>query len=58
MQKASLSRDTFDIAIWQIAVGFCNVNFSVEVQTFALQEVGKILARDSVSNSLNGALQS
>ena len=55
MQKATLSRETFDIMMWQLAVGFCAVNFSVDAQHIATEEFVKVASRPSIANEVDQA---
>ena len=58
VQKASLSRETFDIMMWQIACGFCSVNFNWDVQHIAAEEVSQVMCRESIANEMSQAFRS
>lgn len=58
VQKAGLSRETFDIMMWQLSVGFCAVNFNWDVQHIAQEEVAQVACRQSIAEELNQAFKS
>lgn len=58
VQQAFLSKETYDIAMWQVACGFCDGIYSKEVQEIIKEEVLKMVAADEISDAAKSHLKS
>ena len=58
VQQAFLTKETYDIAMWQVACGFCDGIYSKEVQQILKEEVFKIVASDEISDAAKSHLKS
>lgn len=57
VQEAGLSKHTFDIMMWQIAVGFCTANFNTDLQNLAVEQATQLASRQSIADEMNQALR-